>query len=108
MSGPGERRSRRIDFERVNAAALANAETIARAFVPDGRREGTEWVFLPPWRKSGGLGSCKLNLSRGVWADFARDEGGDLVGLVAKVTGLSARDAAIRLAESLGVDPYAA
>ena len=35
-----------------------------------------------------------------------RRRGGDLVSLAAYVTGLSQRDAAIRLAESLGVDPF--
>jgi len=107
MGAPDERRSRRVDFDRVNAAALRNADGVVRALVPDGRREGTEWVFRPPWRESSGYGSCKVSLATGKGADFkAGHTWGDLVGLAALVSGLSQRDAAIRLAESLGVDPF--
>jgi hypothetical protein len=108
VSGGGERRSRLIDFERVNSAALANAERIAQAFIPDGRREGREWSGRNPLRGDRKPGSFKVNLSTGRWSDFATgDAGGDLVSLVAYLCGgLTQREAAIRLAESLGVDPY--
>jgi hypothetical protein len=107
MSGPRERRSRPIDFERVAAAALRQSDAVIRGLVPNGRREGAEWVFRPPWRESTGLGSCKVNLNTGSWGDFKVGDGGsDLVSLAARVSGLNQRDAAIRLAESLGVDPY--
>lgn len=107
MSGEDLRRSRRIDFARVNAAALRNCEAVVTGLLPDGRREGFEWVARNPHRADRRLGSLKANLSSGKWGDFATgDKGGDLVSLAAFVSGLPQREAAIRLAESLGVDPF--
>lgn len=105
MSGPGN--GRRIDFERVNAAARQRSEAVVAAFLPDGHREGREWVARNPKRDDRRLGSFKVNLDTGKWAEFATGEaGGDLVSLAAYLGGRSQRDAAIRLAEALGVDPY--
>uniref|UniRef100_A0A6M3XPY1 Putative DNA primase n=1 Tax=viral metagenome TaxID=1070528 RepID=A0A6M3XPY1_9ZZZZ len=104
----GEGRPRRIDFDRVNAAALRNADAVVRGLLPDGRRDGAEWVALNPLRNDRKPGSFKVNLLTGKWGDFATvDRGGDLVSLAAFVAALPQREAAIRLAESLGVDPYA-
>lgn len=97
----------RIDFGRVNAAALRNADAVVRGLLPDGRRDGAEWVARNPRRPDRRLGSFKVNLLTGKWGDFARDDrGGDLVSLAAFVADLGQREAAIRLAESLGVNPY--
>ncbi len=100
---------RRVDFARVNDAAMRNPEAVVRAFLPDGRREGAELVARNPKRDDRRPGSFKVNLNTGKWADFAAEDGargGDLVSLAAYVTGLNQRDAALSLAESLGVDPY--
>jgi len=101
-------RQRRVDFDRINAAALRNAETIASSLLPDGRRNGIEWTARNPRRDDRRPGSCRVNLSTGKWADFAIDNarGGDLVSLTAYVCDLSQRDAALKLADSLGVDPF--
>ena len=101
-------RSGRIDFDRVAAAALRNADAVVRGFLPDGRREGSEWVARNPLRPDKRPGSFKVNLATGKWGDFATgDRGRDLVSLAAYVAALPQREAAIRLAESLGVNPYA-
>lgn len=108
MSGAADTRRGRIDFERVNQAALAQSEAVVRAFLPDGRREGLEWVARNPTRHDHRPGSFKVNLATGKGADFATgDRFGDLVGMVAYVQGLPQREAAIRLAEALGVNPFA-
>ena len=100
-------RARRVDFDRVNAAALRNAEAVVRGLLPEGRRDGVEWVAKPPHRPSTGLGSFKVNLNKGAWGDFKTgDKGGDLVSLAAFVAQVSQRDAAIKLAGSLGMDPF--
>lgn len=97
----------RIDFARVNAAALPVAERIVRALVPDGRLEGAEWVFRNPRRDDRRPGSCKANIQSGKWSDFATgDRGGDLVSLTAYVCGVDQRTAAIKLAGLLGISPF--
>ncbi len=104
----GAVRSGRIDFERVNLRALANATAVVRGLLPEGRLEGHEYVARNPLRPDRRLGSFKVNVSTGRWADFATgDGGGDLVSLAAFVSGLPQREAAIRLAESMGVSPWA-
>src|SRR5580658_8349175 len=92
-------RQRRIDFARMGAATLANAEAVIRGLLPDGRREGSEWVARNPLRADRSAGSFKVNLRSGKWADFATgDHGGDLVSLAAFIAQLDQREAAIRLA----------
>ena len=104
----GAARSGRIDFGRVNLAALARASAVVRGLLPEGRMEGHEYVARNPLRPDRRLGSFKVNVSTGRWADFATgDGGGDLVSLAAFVSGLPQREAAIRLAESMGVSPWA-
>lgn len=98
---------RRVDFDRVNAAALRNVNAVVEGLLPDGRRDGAEWVARNPLRNDRKPGSFKVNLLSGKWGDFATtDRGGDLVSLAAFVAALPQREAAIRLAESLGVDPF--
>lgn len=100
MTGP-------IDFSRVNAAALRNSDAVVRGLLPDGRRDGSEWIARNPHRADRKLGSFKINLGTGRWGDFATgDAGGDLVSLAAFVARLNQREAAIRLAESLGINPF--
>ena len=100
-------RSARVDFGRINQAALSRADAVVRGLLPEGRREQHEWVARNPLRPDKRLGSFKVNLSTGKWADFATgDRGGDLVSLAAFVAALPQREAAIRLAESMGVEPW--
>lgn len=104
----GAVRSGRIDFERVNRSALTRAVAVVRGLLPEGRLEGHEYVARNPLRPDRRPGSFKVNVSTGRWADFATgDGGGDLVSLAAFVSGLPQREAAIRLAESMGVSPWA-
>ena len=104
----GAVRSGRLDFGRINRAAIANANAVVRGLLPEGRIEGHEYVARNPLRPDRRLGSFKVNISTGRWADFATgDGGGDMVSLAAFVSGLPQREAAIRLAESMGVSPWA-
>jgi hypothetical protein len=48
-----------------------------------------------------------VNVTTGRWSDFATDHrGGDLVSLGAFLHRMSQADAAKRIAEMLGIDPY--
>lgn len=107
IGGGSDVRSGRIDFGRINGAALARASAVVRGLLPEGRMEGHEYVARNPLRPDRRLGSFKVNVATGRWADFATgDGGGDLVSLAAFVSGLPQREAAIRLAESMGVSPW--
>ena len=98
-------RQERIDFGRINRAALANLPMIMARWLPDGRREGNEWVARNPRRVDRRPGSFKINLRTGRWADFATgDKGGDPVSLAAYLAGLSQLEAARSLASMLGLE----
>jgi hypothetical protein len=95
---------RRVDFARINSAALARLPELLERWVPDGRLCGRECVALNPTRNDRNPGSFRVNVHTGKWADFATgDRGGDPVSLAAYLAGLSQVDAARRLADMLGV-----
>ncbi len=96
--------SRSINFEAINHAAIRSLSAIVLRWLPDGNREGPEWVCLNPRRDDRNLGSFKVNLHTGKWADFATgDSGGDPVSLAAYLHDLSQVEAAKQLAKMLGV-----
>lgn len=105
---PGNRRHRRrIAFTAIAAASARNADIIVRRWLPDGHREGNEWVSLNPRRADSRPGSFKVNLVTGRWGDFASgDKGGDLVALAAFLFNLKQSDAAGRLAQMIGAPLY--
>jgi hypothetical protein len=99
--------SRRIAFRGIADAALGRADAIVRGWLPDGRREGAEWVCRNPTRDDRRRGSFKVNVTTGKWGDFATgDRGADLVSLAAYLFKLSQADAALKVGEMIGVAPY--
>jgi hypothetical protein len=76
-------RGRRVAYHFIAKAALANAGRIVPALLPHGRREGREWIALNPRRGDRHLGSFRVRLDAGLWADFALNNvrGGDLISL---------------------------
>jgi hypothetical protein len=91
-------------FGMVNTAALAALPTLLERWLTTGRRHGREYVALNPTRPDRRLGSFRINLTTGKWADFATgDRGGDPVSLAAYLFGLSQGEAARRLSEMLGL-----
>ena len=98
---------RKIAFRRIADAALGHADAIVQRWLPDGGREGQEWVARNPKRADRRPGSFKVNLHTGRWGDFSTgDKGGDLVALAAFLFSLNQADAAKRVAEMLGANPY--
>lgn len=96
-----------INFRRVAGAALARSDSILTRWLPDGRREGAEWVSRNPRRHDRRPGSFKVNLETGKWGDFASNAfGGDLVSLAAYLLGLSQTEAARKVAAMIGIDPH--
>jgi hypothetical protein len=97
----------RIAFKRIAGDALRHADIIVRRWLPDGRREGPEWIAINPARYDQRKGSFKVNLSTGMWSDFATGQrGGDLVSLAAYLHGLKQAEAAKRIAAMLGIEPH--
>jgi hypothetical protein len=98
---------RRIAFHRIVDAALERAPLIVLRWLPGGRRDGAEWVSRNPTRDDRHSGSFKVNVRTGKWGDFATgDRGADLISLAAYLFRLPQAQAALRVAEMLGVDPY--
>jgi hypothetical protein len=99
----GARRDQ-IDFAAIAVAALPHLPLILQRWLPDGRRDGSEWVARNPTRSDRNLGSFKVNLRTGRWADFATgDGGGDLISLAAHLHGLSQVEAANKVATMLNL-----
>lgn len=93
-----------IEFERINHAALSALPSLLTRWLPDGRREGHEWVARNPRRADRRPGSFRINVNTGKWADFATDDrGGDVVSLAAFLAGTTQGEAAQNLAAMLGV-----
>jgi hypothetical protein len=94
----------RIDFPAVNAAALRVLPLLLLRWLPDGKRQGREFVAKNPTRADGSPGSFSINMVTGKWGDFATgDRGGDPVSLAAYLFRLSQVDAARRLAEMVNI-----
>lgn len=93
-----------LDIKNVATSALQRAEEVVSHWLPDGKRQGHEWVARNPKRDDQRPGSFSINLDTGAWADFATgDKGGDLVALVAFLDGCSQLEAAKRLSIFLGL-----
>jgi hypothetical protein len=93
-----------LNYDLISSAALRSLPLIVLRWLPDGRREGQEWVARNPTRSDQRLGSFKVNLRSGKWADFATgDKGGDVISLAAYLHGLSQPAAAGKVSEMLGL-----
>jgi hypothetical protein len=94
----------RTDYANVGQAALRYLPLLVLRWLPDGRRQGQEWVARNPTRADRTPGSFKINLQTGRWADFATgDKGGDVISLAAHLHCLSQGAAAAKLSEMLGL-----
>ena len=69
-----------LDFKSIARAALEQAPRILASWLPDGKRQGNEYIARNPTRSDDSAGSFSVNLNTGVWKDFATgDAGGDLI-----------------------------
>ena len=96
----------RIDIDRVNVAALRVLPSLLARWLPNGRVQGAEYVALNPRRMDRHLGSFRVNIRTGRWADFAirNARGRDVISLAAYLGGIERPDAAARLATMLGIE----
>ena len=93
----------KIDFRQIGDLALSNSLYLVKKYLPDGVQQGQEWVAKNPLRHDRNIGSFKVNLATGRWADFATgDCGGDLISLMAYIHGTSQKEAAIKISGQMG------
>ncbi|MEP3246238.1 MAG: hypothetical protein ABJN40_05485 [Sneathiella sp.] len=98
---------KKMDFQRINAAALAAYPGLLRSWMPGGRIRGSEYIALNPTRKDTTEGSFSVNITTGKWGDFAMPgaTGGDPISLFAYLMDVSMIDSAILLSKALGLQP---
>ena len=85
-----------VNFPRIAARLLAQADALLPQWLPGGRWRGREWVCAD---LNGGKGeSCSTNRETGMGSDFATGVvWGDLIALYAAIHGLSQPEAAFEL-----------
>lgn len=105
MTGTTGSAGKPLPFPEVKQAALNRIDSVLAHWVPNGKRNGNEYVAPNPTRTDNSAGSFSINLTTGVWSDFATgDKGGDLIDLVAYVAHRGDKGAAVReLAEFLNI-----
>ena len=94
----GREQMAKIDFRKLKAEAKGQLERVLESILPDGTKDGREWVALNPTRTDRKKGSFRINMDSGLWADFATsDRGGDIISLIAYVDGSGQYEAAKKL-----------
>lgn len=94
-----------IPFAEIADLARPRTLEICQRWLPSGQLLGREWVALNPTRTDRSLGSFRVNVVTGAWADFARretDKGGDAISLAAYIWRLSPVEAARTVARMVG------
>lgn len=85
----------KIDFEFLNQWISKRSRNFIQSLLPEGKEKGGEYLALNPRRNDEKLGSFKINMTTGAWADFATgDKGRDLISLYAYVKGVGNVEAA--------------
>lgn len=100
----GHRSSSWVNFRTVNQAAMRQLPLLLDRWLPGGVRDGDEYTTLNPTRIDRHLGSFRINLRTGRWADFATgDKGTDVISLAAYLAGITQYEAARHLAIMMGL-----
>ncbi len=100
-----EVKSSPLNFKEIARTALLSARSLLPRWLPGGRWEGDEYVAKNPTRADAHAGSFKINARSGVWSDFATgDAGRDLLDLKAFLDGSSLSEAALAIAQELGLE----
>ena len=90
-------------FKTIADLAKSSSLRVVSYLCPHGKREGHEWVALNPTRSDTKLGSFKINLKTGKWADFSTgDRGGDLIALWAYIKDIGQYEAMKQIKALLG------
>lgn len=88
-----------IDFKELSENLKAITYTLCEQWLPDGQKNGKNWVATCPWRPDAQKGSFLVNLNDGYFKDFASNDKGDMIELYAKIKGIKNIEAAKELSD---------
>lgn len=84
----------KYDIEGLKRELLSKIDSLLASWLPDGKKEGKEWVAINPTRGDASKGSFKVNMSNGRWSEFATGKsGGDLISLYQYLKGVDFKTA---------------
>lgn len=93
-----------MNAKELSTRMAGQAEAIAQYLLPAGKRKGREWKIGDVAGTEGGsLSVCLTGAKAGVWKDFAKEEGGDLLDLWMAVRQLTLPEAMKEAQAYLGI-----
>ncbi len=93
-----------MNAKELSQRLAAQAEGVAQYLLPAGKRKGREWkVGSTEGEEGGSLSVCLTGHKAGVWSDFAKGTGGDLLDLWIATRGLTLPDAMRAAQDYLGI-----
>lgn len=94
-----------INYKAIKEQARINSHALLRQWLPNGVIKAHEYIALNPTRNDQHLGSFRINMRSGQWADFATsDRGGDLIALLAYLDHSTQSQAARKISSLLGLE----
>ncbi len=93
-----------LDIEKLKSTLIAGLPSILYDWIPNGKVDGSEFKALNPTRADGKVGSFSVNITTGMWADFATGDKGDLISLYAYLNSLDNKEAIKQLSENYNLD----
>ena len=97
-----------ITISEISRRLVDQAPAVARYLLPQGKNEGREWVVGSISGEAGrSLKVCLEGTKRGVWADFASGDNGDLIDLWVAVRGTDMVGALKEIKGYLGIEETA-
>lgn len=95
----------KLNYVFIKEQALSHSHTLLKTWLPNGVVKAHEYIALNPTRHDRNLGSFRINMRSGIWADFAtQDRGGDLISLLAYLDHSSNSQAARKISAFLGLE----
>ncbi|CAI3949663.1 hypothetical protein [Commensalibacter papalotli (ex Botero et al. 2024)] len=96
-----------IDYKEIKEQARVHSYSLLKLWLPNGIVRQHEYIALNPTRHDQHLGSFRINMHSGQWADFATsDRGGDLIALLAYLDQSTQSKAARKISALLGLKEH--
>lgn len=96
-----------INYKAIKEQARINSHSLLKLWLPNGVIKAHEYIALNPTRHDQHLGSFRINMRSGQWADFATsDRGGDLIALLAYLDHSTQSQAARKISSLLGLEVH--